>query len=314
MASDDRMPERTMLIVDARGRGERLPASLYALRVDMTLMRPTLLGVNGMPHNPSIVVHDGRLHAVVRVLFFSERTSHNVIGHINDDWQLAGSRLMVDRAGGDRNRLGMSRGFEDCRLVSWKFKLFATATACDLVRDDPKPKIAVLDLDEAGDVVRARVQPSHRHEKNWMPVVDGERLRFVYSVMPPVVLDFDDDTGLVSPSACDVDMTTSVVRGGSQLIAYGGGYIAVVHEVHRERAERGRGKDAYTYLHRFALFDRDVRLVRMSEPFYFRDRGIEFCAGLAEWRGSFVMSFGSADREACLAVVHRDIVQRMIQP
>jgi len=291
----------------------QLPASLHPLHVDMTLMRSAGHGVSGMAHNPSVTVHDGRLLAVVRVLFLSQRTTHNITGHIDDGWRFGNQRLSVDLTGGPRNHNAMTRGYEDWRLISWKSRLFASATTCDRVPGDPRPKIAVLDLDNNCNVVRARVQPSGRHEKNWMPVVDGEDLRFVYSAEPRIILDFSEATGLVVPSACDVDLQSSIIRGGSQLVPYEDGYLAVVHEVHHERAQP-HGNGRYVYYHRLARFDRGLHVLRMSEPFYFRGLGIEFCAGLAEWKEHFVLSFGIEDREAYLAVVHRDVVQRMVRP
>ena len=301
-----------MLILGASGVPARqLPASLYPLQVDMTLLRPGGLGVNGMPHNPSIVVHDGRLLAIVRVLFLPQRASLTRIGHVDDEWHMVDQHLVLDLTGGPRNRHGMTHGFEDCRLVSWKSRLIASATTCDRILGDPRPKIALLDFDDTRNVAAAHVQPSRRHEKNWMPVVDADRLRFVYSADPLILLDYDETARLVRPSPCDVALRSCAIRGSSQLVPYDGGYLAVVHEVRNERTH-AREKDKFAYYHRLALFDREARLVRTSDPFYFRDIGIEFCAGLAEWRSQFVLSFGVADREAWLAVLHRDVVKRML--
>ena len=286
----------------------KLPAALHPLHVDTgLLLQPTRLAAAWMVHNPSIAVHDGRLRAVVRVLSRVHRASFIVVGFLDEKWQLTGARLVQDRVPGSRNMHGMTHGYEDCRLFSRRSRLCASATVCNQVPNDPRPKITVLDFDDVGDVVASHVQPSNRHEKNWMPVVDGDALRFVYSADPRIVLDYDDETHAVRPSACDVNLHAATLRGGSQLIPYESGFVSVVHEVHKESDGR------YSYLHRLMLFDRELHRVRLSKPFYFHTLGIEFCAGLAQWNGSFVMSFGIADREACLAVVHRDVLRRMVE-
>ena len=65
-----------------------------------------------------------------------------------------------------------------------------------------------------------------RHEKNWMPRVSGDDLQFVYRC---------DPTRLVDEQARTIAETIPPIaaeqfRGGSQLIAFDGGWLALVHE------------------------------------------------------------------------------------
>ena len=281
----------------------QLPSVIYPLTIDPSVL--SAAGAAGAAlHNPSVAVHGGRLWAVVRAMVDNCRT-HNFMGRVNDEWSLEGVQPMRDRAPGEHNTSSRTSGYEDCRLFVLNGKLAASATICDRVVDDTRPKIAVLELSEDHDVAQCHVQPSSHHEKNWMPLVEDDALRFVYTMDPMVVLRYDPEARAVTPSAADLPSYLGFLRGGSQLIAYEGGYLAVVHQVHE-------GKPAPTYLHRFVRFDRELRMTRMSEPFYFQELGVEFCAGLAAWNGKFVLSFGLKDSSANLAVVDEAVVEQML--
>lgn len=194
-------------------------------------------------------------------------------------------------------------GFEDCRLVYLRGKPLATATVCDMNPYGDR-EIAILEIDPDDYRVR-RATPVRgpwgaHHQKNWMPLVDGDRLRVVYSLLPEVTLDL---TPVATGDAGDVVVeshgTTSFepgrLRGGSQGVRIPDGWLFVVHAVTVDEAGEGR-----TYLHRFVKMSTEMRVVAASEPFYFLRRGIEFCAGLAVDGDRLVVSFGVEDREAYL--------------
>jgi len=283
-----------------------LPSAQHTLHIEPGILasfgriRPLLI------HNPTIALHDGALRAIVRVRYESNRAWHttNIFGRIDTrSWAFVEQRIMKDHAPGTRFAHGHTHGYEDCRLFVLGGKLAASATVCDRLPHDKWPKIAVLALSGDGDVVDAAVQPSPRHEKNWMPFVYGGSLHFVYSVDPLLVLHYDEASRRVQPLPADIGAPGSTIRGGSQLVPYGDGFLAVVHEM---LAPGPR------YLHRFVRFDREVRPVRTSEPFFFQQLGIEFCTGLAPVGDEFVLSYGVNDRQPRLAVVSKDVVAAMV--
>jgi len=290
----------------------QLPADIRTLTVDPGLLRAMSKDIQGefFCLNPSVAVHQGQLLASVRVQFRSVPHSRGVIGRIDDDWQLKDARWMRDYDGRPKNPNGRCLGFEDCRLFSWNGRLAACATVCDRVPNDPYQKLAVLEISDAGDVMHVHVQPSRRQEKNWMPLVQDDKLKFVYSFDPYVIVEYDATHHRVHPSATDLPMPASTIRGGSQLVPYGDGYLAVVHTVHAPQVPRAKN----VYMHQLALFDRDARPVRRSEPFYFEHHGLEFCAGLALWRDTVVLSYGVSDRYPKLALVNKAVVERMVGP
>lgn len=139
-------------------------------------------------------------------------------------------------------------------------------------------------------------------EKNWMPMT-GTKL-FVYK--PGVVVDPLNDGWRATVHPIKVHIDT--LRGSSQLIKFKHGWLSIVHEAIT-------GPDGKrTYWHRFVWFDLDGALHRVSLPFVFYDRQIEFCAGLAYHPNGddLVISFGVRDAEAHLATVAIDEVARMI--
>jgi len=145
------------------------------------------------------------------------------------------------------------------------------------------------------------------HEKNWMHLQDK---KFIYR-LDTVISPFATDRALPRQPKIEkfkVSVHPDMVSGSSQLIPFKAGYLAVVHEA----ANDPTGKR--TYWHRFAWFDGVGQLYRLSLPFVFYDRQIEFCAGLATHPDGdkLILSFGVRDAEAHVATVSIEEVSRMI--
>src|SRR5207237_1371179 len=151
-----------------------------------------------------------------------------------------------------------------------------------------------------------------RHEKNWMPQIkcsasmaEDDTLQFIYSC---------DPTRVVDEQAKTVSETTSVItaehfRGGSQLIPFDSGWLTLIHEVLWVPSVTRR-----EYQHRFVWFDAENVLRRVSRPFYFCRKGIEFAAGVT-WHPDgkrLLVSYGVGDGESWLATVNPDDVQRIL--
>lgn len=291
----------------------RLHAELHRIEVPEAVIGAAGLH-DAVQITPSVTLHDGRLWTSVRVSV--DRTAlrrwgktYNFLGVLSTDWKLSDARCMRDHTGAD----GM---LEDLRLFSRGSKLHASGTIWQRVNEEKWfPRISVLDLDDEGNIVRRHDQPSARHEKNWMPFVERDELRFVYSVEPvSVILRYDDATQLVQPSAERMPSVAGTLRGGSQMIVYRDGYLAVVHQVHRTST-------SWIYVHRFVKFDRFAQVDRISPPFCFDRAGVEFCAGLTEWDGKFVLSYGidgivtdsHEDTSMHVAIVEPEAIEELLR-
>jgi glycosyltransferase involved in cell wall biosynthesis len=210
------------------------------------------------------------------------------------------------------------QGYEDLRIFRLRGRWWASATVRDR-HATARAEITVLELEEAHDtfaVSRAHVQRSYeaeKHQKNWVPLVHQDALRFVYESDPTIILRFDPETrSSILSTRTEPDSLLTTLRGSSQAIPFAlhgePGFLYVVHEAFARPTGR-------VYTHRILWLDARFRVQHASDPFYFTKPGVEFCAGLAEHEDSFVMSFGVDDERAFLAIVDRDeLVGWLIEP
>jgi glycosyltransferase involved in cell wall biosynthesis/GT2 family glycosyltransferase len=267
-----------------------------------------------VPMNPSVCVVEGRRLVLARTVNYTVtaqgqyptldgsgviRTRNHML-EMDENWQPTQSTRIEDVTGLPRNDFPVE-GYEDCRLWISGSSYHVSAT----VRDRPDNaaghcEMVIARLDAHWQIVETRVIRDYERDKpqkNWMPVV-GRPGVFLYLCDPTVAISVSGDTvelARSNPPACLVEL-----RGGSQLIPYGEGWLCVTHEV-VWRPDR-------MYLHRFVRLDASFRIIAFTEPFYFERIGIEFCAGLALDGHQLVASFGTNDSSAHLAFFNRDAI------
>lgn len=141
------------------------------------------------------------------------------------------------------------------------------------------------------------------HEKNWMPINERSLTPAYMHRLDTIIEPADGKT------KNDVNLHVGDISGSSQVIPFNAGLLAVVHEASVDPTNGKR-----TYWHRFAWFEKDGYLRRLSLPFVFYDRQIEFCAGLAAHPNhkDLIISFGVRDAEAHVATVAIEEVSRMV--
>lgn len=202
-------------------------------------------------------------------------------------------------------------GLEDMRLFAWRDELWSVACVRELTAEGwCEQVLARIDDSGAGACRLAdwrvlRPEGPKRHEKNWMPQVAADRLQFIYLCDPTRVLDEHART------LCETTppIAASLFRGGSPLIGFDGGWLALIHEVQWRPTENRR-----IYQHRFVWFDESNSLRRVSRPFWFHHKGVEFAAGLC-WHldgERLVLSFSVIDREAWIATVDAGDVRAVL--
>jgi glycosyltransferase involved in cell wall biosynthesis len=200
-------------------------------------------------------------------------------------------------------------GLEDIRLWRFHGEMYFTATVreqnyhghCQMVQGK-----LVHDIDDKYMMVDdwKVISDGDKPEKNWMPMpANGGAPRFMYRCDTVTIPEGLKRVATVHPVKIDVNN----ISGSSQLIEFKSGLLGIVHEA----ATGPDGKR--TYWHRFAWFEKDGMLRRLSLPFVFLDRQIEFCAGLAYHpnRNDLIISFGVRDAEAHLATVSIEEVAMM---
>jgi len=208
-------------------------------------------------------------------------------------------------------------GFEDLRLFARDGELWGSACVREFTPEAWCEQVVVrIDESDGCRLTDWRVlHPAgpRTHEKNWMPRVRAsttgtapEELQFFYLCDPTRIV--DDHASTVSEAPAPISALR--FRGGTQLIALAGGWLALIHEVQWRPAENRR-----YYLHRFVWFDEANILRKVSRPFFFNKKGVEFAAGLA-WHPDerrLLISYGVADSESWIASVAAEDVSDLLE-
>lgn len=296
--------------------------------------------------NPSILYDRGKWRCVVRTTNYTIVNGQyltpddNVIYTRNwmiefdehaphPSWKAVAAYEMTDQTGLVKTGYPV-HGYEDCRVFIHNDQYYCSSTVCDFTEDGAR-EIVIITLDPT-DYHISKAWPvrgpwSDRAQKNWMPLVDHRHgvddLNFIYATAKPTTLlqfNLDTETGLYFKQAVQqnnpgafvtVENVTQIslgygrLRGGSQAVRVPDGWLFITHDVTWSGHAR-------TYLHRFVFMNDNYEVISMTDPFYFKRRGIEFCAGLALGRDGaaeiLVASFSVEDREANVAVFNLAVV------
>jgi hypothetical protein len=211
------------------------------------------------------------------------------------------------------------RGLEDCRLVAARDAVYFTCVTADR---HPSGFVhqSLCRIDDHGRVLSHRplIGPfDGRHQKNWLPFAGADgQLRAIYSYDPLTVLRLSIESG-----AYDVErevapgVNAETWRGSGGPVSWPderGRQIVLVHEVvHRQGPDQGWER---IYLHRFVEYDSAFRVMRVSRPFVFAHKGVEFVCGMAPAPGGadLIVALGVEDREAYLARIAFTRIDRML--
>lgn len=209
-------------------------------------------------------------------------------------------------------------GFEDMRLFYAGGDLWTSSTVRQIHWDGNCEQVLAKLQDVFGANVRTEIDPHawtrmlrepRQTEKNWAPIGlrpdDHREMLFMWR--PGITV--NNDGKFVNVSDCG--LTTDIISGGSQLIGFGPGYLALVHTAHQLP-----GSPCRYYYHRWAVYDpATFKLISLSLPFVFDAKVIEFAAGLARHptdKTKLVISYGSRDAEARIATVDQQEVMRFL--
>lgn len=239
-----------------------------------------------------------------------------------DTWlDVTRSQIIADTSVRPRSSYPI-KGYEDCRLFTWRGALWMSATVCDMLEFDPANNVGgsnfemcLLQLDKGGHEI-IRVLPmrgpwSQHPQKNWVPQTDREQLRFLYSIDRHTTMRIADVQAPGQPMIVhdgDIKDWTHLpdeLRGSSQAVCVARGSVAsswlfVAHD-----------RD---YASCFVLADDLMRPQFKTEKFYFHKPGIEFCAGLALDGDRLVASYSVNDASVELGIFSWQQVQRKMEP
>lgn len=192
------------------------------------------------------------------------------------------------------------QGLEDCRITRDGNRIYFTTTTYDN-HQSSQPLISLgtylLPAETEEKITIEKLlqipSPQNRCEKNWLPFFYQGKLSVIYSFEPLVIYQIDSFTGkLTEIHRESTGLLCDNFRGSAGPLSYKDGYLAVVHEV---IFRPGRH-----YLHRILELDANFKIRRISNSFYFRSWGIEYCAGMSYTvdGNSLLLTFGFNDGEA----------------
>ncbi len=207
-------------------------------------------------------------------------------------------------------------GLEDCRFIKTDKNYWILGTTFDthpgtvgqsVCKIKPAAKTqASLYVDK---LVPLQGPSANRCEKNWLPFIKDGQIHAIYSYQPTTVLKIDPETGR-SEIAIEHQPTQdfSNFRGSAAPIPFDGGYLALVHEV-VITTER-------TYFHRLVFFDSDFNIIKISKPFTFFHKGVEYSCGMItdHEEKELILSVGLEDKQAFLLFVDLDYVRSLLEP
>jgi len=208
-------------------------------------------------------------------------------------------------------------GLEDARIFRWNEKLYISGVR----RDEDKVGTGrmelceiVVDKDTVKQVSQVRIQPpldpNSYCEKNWMPILD-KPYHYIKWSNPTEVVKIDPQTGTSEQVFLDEqNQIDGFPRGGSQVISWRDGYIAITHEVDLFKSEVGR-KDA-VYYHRILFWDKNFRIKKWSKKFSIMGGHVEFCVGLAVHDENILMTFGFQDNAAYLLRFNESVLEEFL--
>jgi len=209
------------------------------------------------------------------------------------------------------------RGLEDGRVIRWDGKLYL----CGVRRDTTTNGVGRMELSEI-EITHNAVKEVSRYriptpgnietycEKNWMPIVD-QPFHYVKWCNPTEVVKVDPENNATTQVFHGSFASRNFdIRGGSHVIPIGDHYVALCHESRLFKSEQGRKNAVYRHL--FVVWDKNWNVVRYTEPVSFMNTWIEFAAGMCEYKGDILISFGIQDNAAFLLRVPMNTFTKIV--
>lgn len=173
------------------------------------------------------------------------------------------------------------QGLEDMRLFCWRDELYGMPNSSYFTLIQ---QINLVKINPHTGVIEERYHLDYDHDpkalqKNWLPVVTPDDcLKVIYSHDPTTIFDVSP-TGELTTAACyNLTYTANSFRGSAAPIPYGddGGYLGVVHDVCHPVESNNSEKRRLHYYSRFVWYDRDLRIKKVTLPFYWFHKGVEY--------------------------------------
>lgn len=242
----------------------------------------------------------------------------NYVCRLNSNLEMINHGL-VDTSEFDVEPIWEFVGLEDCRIVQWDGTYYLIGVRRDTTTNGVgRMEYTKISLDKETwtikEIGRNRVPapaPDDSYcEKNWVPVINRPYHFIKWSMPTELVYAHPDKPQTEQVFHRQTIVAPSDQRGSSQVIPWGNMQISITHEVNLFKNYLGQ-KDAI-YRHRLLLWDNELNLVGLTQPFSFLDARIEFCVGAARLGDDLLVTFGFQDNAAFVLQVPKLVVEDMI--
>ncbi|CAB4174074.1 hypothetical protein UFOVP965_19 [uncultured Caudovirales phage] len=248
----------------------------------------------------------------------------NYLCRLNDALEMTDYAL-VNTSKFDVPPLWEFTGEEDCRVVQWYGKLYLVGVRRDTTTNGQgRMEYSQIKLDKkawtATEISRSRIPTPGENllkpraqeaycEKNWVPVLD-KPYQFIKWASPVEVVKALEGKGTNQVSLRPELPNAREQRGSSQVVRWGNVYISITHQTNNFKNYLGQKDGIYT--HKLCVWDDQLNMVGVSQPFKFLDARIEFCAGAAVHNGDLLISFGFQDNAAFVLRTPKAVVEDLI--
>lgn len=276
------------------------------------------------PMNPSILKTNEGFCVICRTVNYTQKgakifetndvqgiyRTRNFLLNYDRNFQLLSQEEIED----DRERYNpwsIVQGLEDARIFNYENSNWFTCTTRE-GNAAGIPQIVLCKMQETGVVDRfiPLLGPDlNRCEKNWLPFVKNGEMLLIYSYDPFIVFRPDLSTG-VCETVLEYKplLDLSRFRGSAAPIAFEEGYLMMVHEVsYLDDSSR-------VYLHRLIFLDEQLTIQKVSKPFTFTHKGVEFCCGMTlnHEEDQLIMTIGIEDNQAILVFLAKEEVKNLL--
>lgn len=245
-------------------------------------------------------------------------TTTNYFGQLNDDLSIRYIHP-VDTSEFDKQPLWEFVGLEDARITKWDNKFYLSGVRRDLDNiGTGRMELSQIEFDQNGvrEISRFRIPAPDQEdsqsycEKNWMPILD-KPYHYLKWCNPCQVVKCNQLEKTCNTVILKEDMPFKWdQRGGSQVVPWKDGYLALTHQTRLWKSEAGRKNGLYR--HRFLYWDRDFNLIKASMPFDFMDAMIEFACGLAIHNNEVFITFGFQDNSSYVLKTNNSVIEEVL--
>jgi glycosyltransferase involved in cell wall biosynthesis len=311
---------------------------LKPIKIDLPLIREEL-SARYNPMNPTIRKTDSGYEVICRTVNYVQigakhfksldvldstysAKTRNFLVQYDRDFKLLSQQEITENLPRTRKKILPIEGLEDCRIFTFKNSTWFTCTTLDTnPYGQPQISLCKLEDDRSGETVQVEAliplfgPDPKKCEKNWLPFVKNDELNLVYSSGPFTIYKPEIDLKneklqkqmILRKGNTKYDF--SRFSGSASPIEFDNGYLMLIHETVYENSHRN-------YMHRLVYFDQNYNFKKLSKPFTFVHKGIEYCCGMTidHSEKKLVMSIGIEDREAYLCLIDLETIRSMLEP